>query len=67
MAKSTISDNRKKKPIGRPPVGAILIGVRVPPAGVAELDAWITKQKDPDLSRPEAIRRLVEIGLKAKK
>jgi hypothetical protein len=65
MAKSTISDNRKKKRIGRPPVGAILIGVRVPPAGVAELDAWI-KKNEPDLSRPEAIRRLVEIGLKAK-
>jgi hypothetical protein len=66
MARSTISDNRKKKPVGRPPVGATLIGVRVPPAGVAELDAWI-KKNDPDLTRPEAIRRLVEIGLKAKK
>ncbi len=65
MAKSTLSDNRKKR-IGRPPVGAILIGVRVPPAGVAELDSWI-KKFAPDLSRPEAIRRLVELGLKAKK
>jgi hypothetical protein len=46
-------------------VGAILIGVRVPPADVVTLDAWIKKQ-DPGLSRPEAIRRLVEIGLKAK-
>jgi hypothetical protein len=65
MAKSTISDNRKK-PIGRPKVGAILIGVRVAPADVATLDAWI-KKNAPDLSRPEAIRRLVELGLKAKK
>ena len=65
MARSTISDNRKKRPVGRPPVGAILIGVRVSPAGVAELDAWI-KKNEPDLSRPEAIRRLVEIGLKRK-
>jgi len=64
MAKSALSDNRKKR-IGRPRVGAILIGVRVPPAGVAELDGWIQKHA-PDLSRPEAIRRLVEIGLKAK-
>jgi hypothetical protein len=64
MAKSTISDNRKKR-IGRPPVGAILIGVRVPPPEVEELDAWI-KTNAPDLSRPQAIRRLVEIGLKAK-
>jgi hypothetical protein len=64
MSKS-ISDNRKKKPIGRPKVGAILIGVRVPPADVAALDAWI-KRNAPGLSRPEAIRRLVELGLKAK-
>jgi hypothetical protein len=36
-------------------------------APLAALDSWIDKQKEPDLSRPEAIRRLVEIGLKAKK
>jgi hypothetical protein len=65
MAKSKVSDNRKKKRIGRPPVGAILIGVRVPPADVATLDAWI-KAHAPAMSRPQAIRRLVEIGLKAK-
>jgi hypothetical protein len=34
---------------------------------IAALDAWIAKQKEPDLSRPEAIRRLVELGLRAKK
>jgi hypothetical protein len=33
---------------------------------IAALDAWIAKQKEPELSRPEAIRRLVELGLKAK-
>jgi hypothetical protein len=65
MAKSTITDNRKKR-VGRPRVGAVLIGVRVPPADLAVLDAWI-KMNAPDLSRPEAIRRLVELGLKAKK
>jgi hypothetical protein len=42
-----------------------LIGVRVPPAGLAALDPWI-KKRAADLSRPEAIRRLVELGLKAK-
>jgi hypothetical protein len=47
-------------------VGAILIGVRVPPADVATLDAWIKKHA-PEMSRPEAIRRLVELGLKVKK
>jgi hypothetical protein len=30
---------------------------------LAAVDSWIIKQKEPDLSRPEAIRRLVEIGL----
>jgi hypothetical protein len=30
------------------------------------LDGWISSQKEPDLTRPEAIRRLVELGLKAK-
>jgi hypothetical protein len=46
-------------------VGAILIGVRIPPAGVAELDAWIKKHA-PDMSRPEAIRTLMERGMRAK-
>jgi hypothetical protein len=59
----SISDNGKR-PIGRPKVGAILIGVRVPPADVAALDAWIKKHAA-GLSRPKAIRRLVDIGLKA--
>jgi hypothetical protein len=30
------------------------------------LDAWISRQKDPELTRPEAIRRLVELGLTGK-
>jgi hypothetical protein len=32
---------------------------------ITETDAWIAKQ-EAEISRPEAIRRLVEIGLKAK-
>jgi hypothetical protein len=32
---------------------------------IASIDAWIAMQ-DTEVSRPEAIRRLVEIGLKAK-
>jgi hypothetical protein len=32
---------------------------------VASIDAWIATQGEA-ISRPEAIRRLVEIGLKAK-
>jgi hypothetical protein len=36
------------------------------PDQIAALDAWISKHKEPDLTRPEAIRRLVEIGLTVK-
>jgi hypothetical protein len=43
-----------------------LIGVRLQPAALSAVDAWIVGQDDHP-SRPEAIRRLVEIGLKAKK
>jgi hypothetical protein len=39
--------------------------VRLEPAQFDALDAWIEKQKEPP-SRPEAIRRLVEVGLKVK-
>ena len=61
MAKA-ITDTRKKKRAGRPRIGAVLIGVRIPPAGVRELDGWIERYA-PDSSRPEAIRRLVRLGL----
>jgi hypothetical protein len=71
MAKSTITGSSKKKR-GRPTLyegsegkGAPQIGLRLPPAELAAVDGWISKQKD-ELSRPEAIRRLVEMGLKAK-
>ena len=65
MAKS-ITDNRKKKRVGRPRVDALLIGVRVPPSGVTEIDNWRRQQADLP-GRPEAIRRLVKLGRKAKK
>jgi hypothetical protein len=38
---------------------------RFQPNPLAALDAWIARQREP-MSRPEAIRRLVEAGLKAK-
>jgi hypothetical protein len=56
---------RKSKRIGRPPVGAIPVLVRIPPADMQPIDNWILEQPK-FLSRPSAIRRLVEIGLKAK-
>ncbi|MGN6284516.1 MAG: hypothetical protein ACTHM2_05130 [Afipia sp.] len=33
---------------------------------LAAIDAWIAAQND-DIGRPEAIRRLVELGLRGKK
>jgi hypothetical protein len=59
--------SRTRKTRGRPPTGAESIHLRVLPDQYAAIDAWIAKQKEPDLTRPEAIRRLVELGLKAKK
>jgi hypothetical protein len=69
MAKvKAITANRKRR--GRPTLyakgegkGAPLIGVRVPPLTLAAIDGWIIRQKV-ELSRPEAIRRLVELALK---
>jgi hypothetical protein len=73
MAKSTIIGSSKKKR-GRPVLyeggqgkGAPQIGLRLPPAELASVDAWIKEQPKPKPSRPVAIRRLVELGLKAKK
>jgi len=43
-----------------------LIGVRLSDDPLSTLDAWIAKQKEPGLSRPEAIRRLVERSLTVK-
>jgi hypothetical protein len=52
-----------KKPRGRPSTGGRREGVmvRLEPAQFEALDGWI-KKNDVE-SRPEAIRRLVEIGL----
>ena len=46
-------------------MGATHVGVRIPPAQLTSLDAWIAGQPDPKPSRPEAIRRLMERGLKS--
>jgi hypothetical protein len=62
MGKS-ISVNANKR--GRPVTTGTgtIVGVRMLDRPLAALDAWIAKQKEPELSRPEAIRRLVELGL----
>ena len=73
MAKSTITGISKKRR-GRPTLyegregeGAPQIGLRLPPAELAAIDVWIAKHPKPKPSRPVAIRRLVEQGLKVKK
>jgi len=58
---------RTRKSRGRPSTGAESVHLRVLPEQSAAIAKWISKQKEQGLTRPEAIRRLVEIGLKAKR
>ena len=61
MAKS-IKANPKKR--GRPATGKDpMIGARLPPELVTAVDQWSVTE---GVTRSEAIRRLVEIGVKAK-
>ena len=55
-----------KTPKKRAAVTGDLVGVRVQPDMAKQLDDWRRIQADLP-GRPEAIRRLVELGLKAKK
>lgn len=61
MKKKTVIPRKKRGPPatgkGEPVV------VRMHPPMLAGLDEWIAKQKQPFPSRPEAVRRLVELGL----
>jgi Arc/MetJ-type ribon-helix-helix transcriptional regulator len=62
MAKSiTVASKRR----GRPPTGGRDPGVhiRLPEAMLSTIDAWATSK---EVTRSEAIRRLVELGLKVK-
>jgi hypothetical protein len=61
----SIKDNPKRR--GRPATGnAPMVGVRMPKEFQAEIRAWAKKQQDnPALAT--AVRRLVELGLKAKR
>jgi hypothetical protein len=64
--KKSIRDIAKKR-VGRPKTTGLGTGIMVRGHEdfLRPLDAWIAKQ-NPKPSRPEAIRRLVELGLKAK-
>ncbi len=65
MKKKTVIPEKKRGP---PATGkGEPIVVRMHPPMLATLDEWIAKQDQPFPSRPEAVRRLVEIGLKAGK
>ncbi len=54
-----------KTPKKRAVVTGDLVGVRIQPDMAKQLDDWRRKQEDIP-GRPEAIRRLVELGLKVK-
>jgi hypothetical protein len=63
MMRKSILDIAKKGR-GRPKTTGLGTGILVRMhEQLAALDAWIEKQHEGGLSRPEAIRRLVEIGL----
>jgi hypothetical protein len=68
IMRMSIRDSKKSKPkLGRPKTtgpGQPQV-VRMHDLQIAAIDAWIAMQES-EISRPEAIRRLVEIGLKAK-
>jgi hypothetical protein len=59
-------NNIKKSKRGRPPVESEAVTVRITVDALQVIDDWRRKQDDLP-GRPEAIRRLVETGLKAKK
>jgi hypothetical protein len=67
MPKSNRDSTKSQPTIGRPKTtgpGQPQV-VRMHDVQVASIDAWIAKQ-GVAISRPEAIRRLVELGLKSK-
>jgi hypothetical protein len=60
MARQSVLSRKKRGP---PATGkGTLIGVRLQPDPLSRLDKW-SKSQDDKPSRPEAIRRLVELGL----
>lgn len=64
MVKS-ISASEKKR--GRPTTGLSKpIGLRLYPEQSAAVEEWIAAQPEPRPTLTESIRRLVELGLKAK-
>jgi hypothetical protein len=60
------STEHVKRKVGRPKHPTVQVLVRFEPAEVERVDRWrLHRTGEP--SRPEAIRRLVELGLKGKR
>jgi len=59
---SISSARKQKRGRGRPRVDAVPVNTRFPPDELERLDKWI-EQSNPELTRPEAVRRLVEIAI----
>jgi hypothetical protein len=57
MAKQTVITKKRRGP--SPTGKGTLVGVRIQPPQLKALDAWISKQDAP-LTRPEAIRAMME-------
>jgi Arc/MetJ-type ribon-helix-helix transcriptional regulator len=53
----------KKSKRGRPPVDTMAVTVRMHKSDLAKIDAWIAERHDENISRPEVIRRLVQLAL----
>jgi nucleoid-associated protein YgaU len=64
MSKSTY-DNITKPVRKRSAVTGTLVGVRLQADQIKAVDAWALKQKPP-VTRPEAIRGIIELGLTVK-
>jgi hypothetical protein len=62
MTKSESVEHKKnnRKPPG---AAALVIAVRIPPAELPAIDAWIKAQRGPRPTRAEAILRLAQIAL----
>src|SRR5271165_1404912 len=56
---------RKARGRGRPPTGAKSVHLRLLRDQLVSVKDWIAAQPKPRPSRPEAIRRLVDLGLAA--
>jgi hypothetical protein len=64
--KSISAKQKSDKKVGRPATGITpMVGVRLPAEARREVERW-AKQRDDKPSLSEAIRRLVELGLKVK-